>query len=146
MRAQGIELEQGAQQVPGRLADQDGVGRGKRLKPRGEVGCLADDGALLCGADADDLADHDQAGGDADARLQRHAVGACYAGHFGDDGKSGMHRARGRILVGMWKAEIGEYAIAHELGDEAAEPSDGACRGILIPPDQAAQDLRIERT
>ena len=69
MRAGGLKLEQAAEQILGRLADENRVGRRQCLKPRGEVRGFADDGALLRGAGADDLADDDQTGGDADARL-----------------------------------------------------------------------------
>ena len=69
VRAGGFELEQSAEQILRRLADEDGVGRRQCLKPRGEIGGFADDGALLRGAGADNLADDDKSGRDADPRL-----------------------------------------------------------------------------
>ena len=47
-------------------SDENRVGLGERLKPRGEIRRVADDGTLLRGAEADDLADHDQTGRDPD--------------------------------------------------------------------------------
>jgi hypothetical protein len=44
----------------------------------------------------------------------------------------------------MGKAEIGQHAIAHELGDEPAVTPDRARRRVLVSPDHAAKQLRIE--
>jgi hypothetical protein len=41
-----------------------------RLQARGQIGRLADDRLLLGRARADEVPDHDQPGGDADAHLQ----------------------------------------------------------------------------
>ena len=60
------QLEQTADQPPGRLADDDAAGRGQRLQPGGKVRRLADHGALLRLALADRLADHHEAGRDPD--------------------------------------------------------------------------------
>ena len=116
-----FEFEQSAQQILRRLADQDGVGRRQRLQPRGEIGRFADDGALLRGAGADDFADHDEAGGDADPRLHPRAVGQFDAADFRQNADRGAHRAFGRVLEGARKAEIGQHAVAHEFGDETAD-------------------------
>ena len=140
-----FELEQSAQQVLRRLADQDRIGRGERLQPCREIWRFADDGALPRGATADDLADHDEAGGDADARLNPRAVGQFDAGDFGQDIDRGANCPLRRVLEGARKAEIGEDAVAHEFGDEATEPSDRAGHGVLIAADQRAQKLGIDR-
>ena len=66
VRAGEFKVEQSAEQTLRRLTDENRVGRSEELKPRGEIGRLADDGTLLRGAEADDLADHDQAGRDPD--------------------------------------------------------------------------------
>ena len=50
-------------------------GRGDRLQPCREVRRLADDVALLRLAGADQFADHDQPGGDADAHLMAALAG-----------------------------------------------------------------------
>ena len=59
-----LQFKQSTQQILGCLADQNGVGPGERLQPCGEIGGFANDRALLRGADPDDFADHDKAGGD----------------------------------------------------------------------------------
>ena len=133
------------EQTPGRLADEDGVGRRKRLKPCGEIGGFADDGALLRGASTDDLADHDETRGDADPRLKARPVWALDATHFCNNGESGTNGTFGRVLEGMREAEISQNAVAHELGDEAAEPPDRTSHRVLITSDQHAQKLRIDR-
>ena len=145
VRAGGFELEQSTQQILRRLADEDRIGRGERLQPCRKIWRFADDGALLRGAAADDLADHDEAGGDADARLNPRAVGQFDAGDFGQDIDRGANCPLRRILEGARKAEIGQHAVAHEFGDEAAEPSDRAGDGVLIAADQPAQKLGIDR-
>ena len=132
-------------QILRRLADQDRVGRGERLQPCREIWRFADDGALLRGAAADDLADHDEAGRDADARLNPRAIGQLDACDFGQDIDRGANRPLRRVLEGARKAEIGQHAVAHEFGDEAAEPSDRAGHGVLIAADQRAQKLGIDR-
>jgi hypothetical protein len=43
------------------------------------------------------------------------------------------------------KPEIGQDAVAHELGDETAEAADRAGGGILITADHAAQEFGIDR-
>ncbi len=49
------------------------------------------------------------------------AVGPRDAADFGDDGERRAHRALGRVLERLRKAEIGQHAVAHEFGDEAAK-------------------------
>ena len=71
LRAEVGQLEQPADQPPRRLADHHAARRRERLQPRREVRRLADHRLLLRRALADQLADHDQAGGDADPRRQR---------------------------------------------------------------------------
>ena len=75
LRAEVGQLEQPADQPARRLADDHAARRRERLQPRREVRRLADHGLLLRRALADQLADHDQAGRDADPRRQRLAAG-----------------------------------------------------------------------
>ena len=75
----------------------------------------------------------------------RRAVRALDVADFGQDADCGTNCAFSRVLEGVRKAEIGQNAIAHELGDEAAESSDRAGGGILIAPDQTSQQFRIDR-
>ena len=71
LRAEIGQLEQPADQPARRLADHHAARRRERLQPRREVRRLADHRLLLGRALADQLADHDQAGRDADPRGER---------------------------------------------------------------------------
>ena len=139
-----LELEQSAQQILGGLTDENGVGCGQRLQPRGEIGCFADDGSLLRGAAADDFAHHDEAGGNSDSRLRWRIVRQLDTADFRQDGDRRANGPFRGIFKGERKAEIGQDAIAHELGDEAAISSDRARSGILIAPDQTSEKLGID--
>ena len=71
LRAEVGQLEQAADQPARRLADDDAARLRQRLQPRRQVRRLADHRLLLRRALADQLADHDQAGRDADPRRER---------------------------------------------------------------------------
>ena len=71
LRAEVGELEQAADQPARRLADHHAARLGQRLQPRREVRRLADHRLLARRAFADQLADHDQAGRDADPGRER---------------------------------------------------------------------------
>ena len=72
--------EQIAEQPAGRLGDDHRARLGRTLQPRREIGRVADHRLLLRRAFADEIADHDQPGGDADARLQVPSRPGCAAG------------------------------------------------------------------
>jgi hypothetical protein len=112
-------------------------------QPGGEIGSLADDGALLRNAGADDLTDNDKPRRDTDPRLQTHPVRAPNRADVRRDGESGTDGAFGRIFEGARKPKVGEDAVAHELGDEAAEPADRTSTDILKTPYQRAQKLGV---
>ncbi len=126
------------------LGDDDGVGRGNRLQPGGQVRGFADDIALPRRALADQIADHDETGGDADPRLHPRIVWQFDAAYFRQDADCGANGTLCRILEGTGKTEIGQNAIAHELGDEAAVSPDRAGGGVLIAPDQTAEQFGVD--
>src|SRR5581483_4511264 len=101
-----LQFEQSAQQVLGGFADEDGVGRRKRLQPRGKIGSFADNSALLRAAGADDFADHYQTGCDADPRLDPCPVRKRDIADFRQDTDRGANGALCRILESARKAEI----------------------------------------
>ena len=80
--------------------------------------------------DADEVADHDEPGGDADPHLQRRAGAVFELRHRLDHREPGMHGAFGVILVGLRIAEIGQHAVAHILGDETAVALRSARRSL----------------
>ena len=63
---------------------------------------------------------------------------------FRQDADRGANRAFRRILEGARKAEIGQHAVAHEFGDEAAIASDRAGGRVLITPDHPSEQFRID--
>ena len=85
MRAEVGQLEQAADEPAGALGNHHRVGLGQRLQAGGQVRGLADDGLLARRALADQLADHDLAGGDPDPGRESPTVGGGQAGHCGDD-------------------------------------------------------------
>ena len=70
LRAEVLELEQIAEKLSRALSDDHRVRLGDPLQTRREVRRLADDAALLRLTRSDQVADHDQPGGDANAGLQ----------------------------------------------------------------------------
>ena len=93
---------------------------GDRLQPRGEVRRLADDAALLRLPRSDEIADHHEPGRDPDPHVQGRAGRGDELRRRLDDGEPGPHGALGVMLVRLGIAEIGEHAVAHVFGDEAA--------------------------
>ena len=74
LRSERPELKGPAQQPPRRFGNHHTAGLGERLHPRGEIWRIPDHAALARLALADQFADHDQAGRNADADLQRNAA------------------------------------------------------------------------
>ena len=125
LRPEIVELEQAADQPPGRLGDHDAARLGQRLQPGREVRRLADHRLLLRRTLADQIADHDEPGGDADPGRKRLAAGVVEPRHGRRTQREpGPHRPLGVVLVRPRPAEIGEHAVAHVLGDVALEAVD----------------------
>jgi hypothetical protein len=61
-----------------------------------------------------------------------------------DDRQSCAHRALGVVLMRLGVAEIGQHAVAHVLGDEAAIGRDQIRAALVIGADDPAHVLRIE--
>ena len=106
------------------MADDDSAWLGKGLEPRREVGRLADHGLLLRRALADQLANHDQPGRDADPRRERRGRAALEPADRLDQSEPSSHRPLGVVLVRLRPAEVGEHAVAHVLGDMAVPAVD----------------------
>ena len=115
-----LQLEEIAEQPSRAVGDDDGTRLGQSLQARREVWRLADDRLLLCSTRADQVADHDKPGGDADPHLQRNAGGGREPRRRLDQGKPGPHSVLGVVLVSLGVAEIGQHPVAHVLGDEPA--------------------------
>ena len=78
---------------------------------------------LLGGAGADQIANDDEASGDADPHIQRFLCGE--PADRVDDREPGADRALGIVLMRLGIAKIDQYAIAHILGDKTAKATDG---------------------
>ena len=79
---------------------------------------------LLRRALADQIADHDQPGGDADPHLQIRASTPAERPTASITRQPGADRPLGIILVGLRVAEIDQHPVAHVLGDKAVEAAD----------------------
>ena len=137
-----LDLEQGANLSPGAVGHDQGARPGQRLQAGGKVWRLADDAALLRGARADQIANHDEAGGDADPNIQRLSCGE--PADRIDDREPGARRALGVVLMRLRVAEINEHAVAHILRDKTAKAADGVGDTAMVGADDLAQILGIE--
>src|SRR4029077_5845439 len=117
----------------------------ERLQPRRQIGSVANDGALLRGTCADHFADDDEAGGNADPRLDRVAVRPKDLANVGQDTDGGADGAFCRVLEGAWKAKVSQNAVAHEFGDESAESRDCSRGGVLIALEQISEQFGVKR-
>ena len=144
LRAERAQHEQVAEQPAGRFGDHDRAGLGHALEAGGKVRRIADHRLLLGSTFADQVADDHEAGRDPDPGRQRLAGGDRQPADRGDHREPGPDRALGLVLVRPGPAEIGEHAIAHQLGGKAFEPADLARHGILIGPQHIAHLLGIE--
>ena len=103
---------------PVRAVGYDNAARlGERLQPGSQVGRVADDGLLLRRSFADEIADNDQPGRNADAGSERFAARRWKAGGCCGGGHAGANRSFGIVLMRLRPAEIGQHAVAHQLGD-----------------------------
>ena len=114
------------------------------LQSRGQIGCIADNRLLLCGALPDQIANDDEAGRDAHARGELFVRTGLQAGHDLSDFQPSMHRARCVILMCAGKTKIGQDAVAHELRYKTVVARNHARHCVLIGADDLAHVLRIE--
>ena len=115
-----------AEQPPRRCGHHDPTGLGEALQSCGQIGGVADDGLLLRRALAHEIAGDDESGRDSNAHGELFARACLQAGDDLGDFERRMDRARGVVLMRAGKAEIGQNAVAHELGDEAVVARDRA--------------------
>ncbi len=144
LRAKRLQLERAAQQPPRRLRDHDAARLGQALQPRRQIGRLADDGLFLRRALSDEIANDDDAGRDADADPQGLFRARVELRDDSGDVETRSDRPFGVFLMGAREAEIGQHAVAHELGDEAVVARDRARTGVLIGANDLAHVLGIE--
>jgi hypothetical protein len=137
-------LEEPAGEQLRRRRDQHLTGFGHHLQPGRQVRHVADHAALLCRALADEVADDDDAGGDADANLQPGMRTGRQPRDRLHQGKGAAHRAFGIVLMRLRIAEIGQHAIAHVLRDEAPGLGDHPGAAAMIGADDLPHVFGIE--
>jgi hypothetical protein len=137
-------VERAPEEAIGELGDDDGARLGERLEPRGQIRGLADHGLLARGALADQVADDDEAGGDPDPHREALPLHDGQDGNGVSDGEAGPHGALGIVLVGTRVAEVGQHAVAHELGDVALEARDLPGDRVLVVAQDLAHALGVE--
>src|SRR6185312_8756666 len=144
MAAEARALEELADELPRALSDHDGARLSQRLQPGGEVGRLADHPLLALGALAEQVADDDEAGGDADAHLHG-ATAQREAPERVDHREAGAYGALGIVLLRPRIAEQGKHAVAHVFGDHSAMMLDDRGAAAVIGADDLAHVLGIEQ-
>ena len=146
-----LELERRTHQAARLGRQHDLARRGMGLQARREVGRFAA-GRLLRGRRAGaDLADHHEAGGDADARLQVDAAlrlgrpgGSIKCRHGLEHVQRRVHRALRVVLVRARIAEVDQAAIAEQLRHMAVVRRHRGGHRVVIASDQALQIFRVE--
>jgi hypothetical protein len=140
--AEALIIKQASDQPPRSLRDDDRVGFGEPLQPRGEIGRLANDGLLLGGARSDQVADDGKPGRQTDADLQ--CLRQSKPAHRLDYAQTRSHRTLGVVLMGLRIPEIDKDPVAHILCDKSAELADRPRRRSMIGADHLPQILGIE--
>jgi hypothetical protein len=135
-------FEQIADQPPGSWVDDHGVGFGKGLQSRGEIGGLPGNIPFLCLTDTGKAAGNNQASSNADTNLQ--SLGNLEVTDGLDLSQASAHCALGIIFMGLWIAEISQDAITHVSRDKAIVPTDRLSGALLVRTQNIAQILGIE--
>src|SRR5262245_51902748 len=104
--------EQTAGQPARRLTDDPAARSRQRLQPGCQVRGLADHRLLLGGTLADQLADHDQAGGNADPGHERGVHRRLQSRQCIDDREPSADCPLGLVLMGVRPAEVGQPATS----------------------------------
>ena len=124
-------------------ANHNGVGLGDPFQATRKLRSFADN-PMLIRAIAEEIADHDGAGGDADPQLKGPGTAAIKLGDRLDQGETGTDRAFDVVLVRLRIAEIGQHLRPRELAHRAARPRDDRRAATLVGSDQRLQLLRIK--
>ena len=144
MAASGAALEHPPHQPPRAGRDNDLARRCHRLQPRRQVWRLADRNALGRIAGPQLLADDNQPGGDADARLKGHVGTRLQRADRVQDRKAGAHGLLRVMLIGRRVAKIDQHAIAEILGDKSIEARHHIVDRLVESRDQIAHVLGVE--
>ena len=144
LRPEIAELEQLSDQPPCGGCDHQRAGFRQALDSIGEIRRIADDGAFLRHAGANQVAHDHRAGRYPHPGRQRFAVWRPQLTDRGKHLEPGAHRAFGVVLVRARVAEINQYAIAQEAREKAIVGRHDGRAGLLVGADDLMHFLRIE--
>ena len=142
--AEALELKQLPEKAPRALGHDHGARLGQLLKASGKVRRLAGNRLLLCLTTPDQVADHDEAGGDAHPGSKHLSVACPEPADRCRHREPGPHRPLAGILVRPRPAEEGEHAVAHELGDMPTEARDLGRDRVVVGREEFAKLLGVE--
>ena len=126
------------------MADHHATRPGQSLQARRHVWCLANHRLLARCPLANEVTHHRLTGGDPHARLETNVRVSIKLGDRLHQRARRAHRPFGIVLVRLRPAEVGQDAIAQELGDVAFEPADDLGARRVIGPHHIAQVLGVE--
>src|SRR5262249_22376559 len=138
------QTEQIAEQPARGGGNDDRPGLGQGLKTGCKVRRLPDHSALAQCTLVAEVADHYQAGRDADANRERFPGARLELGNGGNDIEPRPHGSLSIVFVREGIAEIGQYPVAPELSEEAVIGSRNTGTGGVIGIDHGAHVLRIK--
>ena len=144
MQSEALQLESPAQEPSCRLGDDDRVGLGEGLQPGRQVRRVSDDAAFTGITFADQLADDDEAGGDADSQPQVDSALAAELTHRRQQRDRGPHCAFGVIFMGARITEIDRCAVAKPSRDVAVEAYDRGRYRALERTHQVGHIFRLK--
>src|SRR2546423_8269599 len=142
--AQSLVLEHPADQLVCACGNYDAAWFRQGLQPRCEVWRLTHDTALAGFAGTDKIAHNDEACGNADAHPQTSARCSRHRPRGRHNLQTGTNRPLGVILMRLRVAEVGQYSVAHILGDKAIEAADRRRNVLVVLADHLAQVFWIE--
>jgi len=125
-------LEQATCEPPCARCNHDCAWLRQRLEASGKVRRLSDHRLLLCRSCSDQVADHNEAGRDADTNLQgRTGIRGKLRNRL-DQTEPGANSALSIMFMRLGVAEIGENAVAHVFGDKPAIALDEVGAAAMI--------------
>ena len=114
------EIKQATYERTCALRDNDGVGFGKRLQSRCQIGRFANCRPFVCAMSSDEVPHHYDAGGDAYTRLERNSIGQLEIGNRFYDIQSRTDRSLGVISLCLWITKVDQHTITQVSSDITA--------------------------
>ena len=130
-----------AEQFSSALGDDDRVWLGNPLQACRQVWGLSNNRLLLSSTRSNQVADHDQSGGDAQTGSQGST--GLQPSHRFDQLQPCAYRPLGIVLMCFRIAEVHKHAVAHVLCYEPAEALHSFGDALLIGGNDLAQVLRV---